>query len=130
MFGKKKCKILKEIRRKIAEENDIPYITHGCTHQGECSGTCPRCEQELRELEHALQKRQRLGKAVAVTAVAAGISLSMAGCVEPRQEDQRSGEVEASVSVTSETVTVELLGEYTELDFQRGGDDAAESDAP
>lgn len=130
MFGKKKCKILKEIRRKIAEENDIPYITRECTHRGECSGTCPRCEQELRELERALQKRQRLGKAVAVTAVAAGISLSMAGCVEPRQEDQRSGEVEASVSAPPETDTVELLGEYSESDFQRGGDDAAESDAP
>ena len=50
MFGKKKCKILKEIRKKIAEENDIPYVTRECTHKGECSGTCPRCEQELREL--------------------------------------------------------------------------------
>ena len=130
MFGKKKCKILKEIRRKIAEENDIPYITRECTHQGECSGTCPRCEQELRELERALQKRQRLGKAVVVTAVAAGISLSMAGCVEPRQDDQRSGTVEASVASPSESDTVELLGEYNESDFQRSDDDAAESDAP
>ena len=65
-----------------------------------------------------------------MTAVAAGISLSMAGCVEPRQDDQLSGEVEASVSAPPETDTVELLGEYSEPDFQRGGDDAAESDAP
>ena len=27
MLGKAKCKILKEIRQKIADENDIPYVT-------------------------------------------------------------------------------------------------------
>ena len=43
MLGKKKCRILKEIRQKIADENDIPYVTHECKFQGECKGTCPRC---------------------------------------------------------------------------------------
>ena len=47
MLGKKKCRILKEIRQKIADENDIPYVTHECKFQGECKGTCPRCESEL-----------------------------------------------------------------------------------
>ena len=48
MLGKKKCRILKEIRQKIADENDIPYVTHECKFQGECEGTCPRCESELK----------------------------------------------------------------------------------
>ena len=44
MFGKEKCRILKEIRQKIADENEIPYVTQECHHQGNCSGTCPRCD--------------------------------------------------------------------------------------
>ena len=99
MFGKKKCKILKEIRKKISEENDIPYVTSECTHKGECSGTCPRCEQELRELERQLELRRRMGKAVAVSAVAAGIALNMSGCVEPKIDDSIAGLVQNTESV-------------------------------
>ena len=80
MKGKNKCKILKEIRQRIADENDIPYLTRECTYQGECSGTCPKCEAELRYLEQELEKRRSLGKAVAVAAVAAGLSLSLSAC--------------------------------------------------
>ena len=81
MKGKNKCKILKEIRQKIADENDIPYVTRECTYQGECKGTCPKCEAELRYLEQELEKRRRLGKTVAVAAVAAGLSMTLSACV-------------------------------------------------
>ena len=80
MKGKNKCKILKEIRQKIADENDIPYVTRECSYQGECRGTCPKCEAELRYLEQELEKRRRLGKTVAVAAVAAGLSLTLTAC--------------------------------------------------
>ena len=81
MKGKNKCKILKQIRQKIADENDIPYVTRECSYQGECKGTCPKCESELRYLEQELEKRRRLGKSVAVAAVAASLSLGLNGCV-------------------------------------------------
>ena len=81
MKGKNKCKILKQIRQRIADENDIPYVTRECSYQGECRGTCPKCEAELRYLERELEKRRSLGKAVAVAAVAAGLSLSLTACV-------------------------------------------------
>ncbi len=55
MLGRAKCKILKEIRQTIADENDIPYVTRECTYQGDCSGTCPKCESELRYLEQELE---------------------------------------------------------------------------
>lgn len=80
MLGKQKCKILKEIRQRIADENEIPYVTRECRYQGECSGTCPRCESELRYLEQQLALRASLGKRVAVTALCAGMALSSAGC--------------------------------------------------
>ena len=57
MRGKQKCRILKDIRRRIAEENDIPFVTRECGFQGECRGTCPRCESELRYLEQQLERR-------------------------------------------------------------------------
>ena len=69
--GKQTCKILKEIRKQIAEENDIELVVSECTYQGDCLGTCPKCEAEVRYLERELEKRQRMGKA----AVFAGMSL-------------------------------------------------------
>ncbi|MCQ2303421.1 MAG: hypothetical protein MJZ97_00300 [Bacteroidales bacterium] len=64
--GKQTCKILKEIRKQIAAENDIELVVSECTYQGDCLGTCPKCEAEVRYLERELEKRQRLGKAVAI----------------------------------------------------------------
>ena len=69
--GKQTCKILKEIRQQIALENDIELVTSECTHKGDCAGTCPKCEAEVRDLERELEKRQRLAK----VAVFAGLSL-------------------------------------------------------
>lgn len=80
MTGKNKCKILKEIRSKIAKENDIPFITKECTYQGQCKGTCPKCEQELVYLEQQLAKRRQLGKMVTVSALALGMTLGSVGC--------------------------------------------------
>ena len=55
MKGKKRCKILKEIRQQIAQNNDIEFITSECKHQGDCPGTCPKCEAEVRYLERELE---------------------------------------------------------------------------
>ena len=73
--GKQTCKILKEIRKQIAVENDIALVVSECTYQGDCKGTCPKCEAEVRYLERELEKRQKLGKA----AVVAGLSVGLLG---------------------------------------------------
>ena len=80
MKGKAKCKLLKQIRRKIAEENDISYVTSECKYQGDCSGTCPKCEAEVRYLEDELRKRQNAGKAIAVAGIAAAMVVTASGC--------------------------------------------------
>lgn len=80
MNGKSKCKILKDIRRQIAVQNDIEYVTSECKYQGECSGTCPKCEAEVRYLEEQLRKRQLAGKAIAVAGIAAALVVTAAGC--------------------------------------------------
>ena len=73
--GKQTCKILKEIRKQIAAENDIKLVIEECTYQGDCIGTCPKCEEEVRYLERELEKRQRMGKA----AIVAGLSVGLLG---------------------------------------------------
>ena len=82
-YGKEKCRILKQIRAEIARENDIEWVVSECKHKGNCKGTCPKCEQEVRQLEAALAKREALGKTVAVVGISASIALSVTGCVNP-----------------------------------------------
>lgn len=79
--GKKKCEILKTIRCQVAKKNGIPYTYTECTYQGECRGTCPKCEEELRYLTRELEKLKKSGKQVAVAGVAAAvIATTAAGC--------------------------------------------------
>lgn len=80
MRGKEKCKALKEIRRQIAEKNDIPFAVSQCTHQGDCKGTCPKCEAELAYLEKELALRSKLGKSIAVAGISIGICAGLTGC--------------------------------------------------
>lgn len=80
MRGKEKCKALKEIRSRIAKENDIEYAVSECTYQGECKGTCPKCEAELRYLEKELEIRKNLGKAVAVAGISLGACSTLTAC--------------------------------------------------
>lgn len=82
--GKNRCEYLKEVRRRIATENDIPLEQRECTFKGECSGTCPFCEAEMRYLEKELHKRRTLGKAVTVAGIALS-SVVMNACYTPTQ---------------------------------------------
>ena len=77
--GKQTCKILKEIRRQIAEANGIEFATSECRYKGDCLGTCPKCEAEVRYLEQQLRSRSLAGKAVAIAGISAGMIL-MSGC--------------------------------------------------
>ena len=78
--GKQTCKILKEIRKQIAADNDIELVVSECTYQGDCLGTCPKCEAEVRYLERELEKRQRLGRAAVFAGMSLGTLLTAAAC--------------------------------------------------
>ena len=98
MIGKSKCRILKEIRQRIADENEIPYVTQECHFKGECSGTCPRCESELRYLEQQLSLRASMGKRVAVAALCAGMALSAAGCGPQKRATSNPEEIAGGIT--------------------------------
>ncbi len=78
MLGKQKCRILREIRKEIAKNNDIEYVTAECTFKGNCRGTCPKCESEVLYLEKELEKRRNLGKNVTLAGISAVMTLAAA----------------------------------------------------
>ena len=71
--GRDICNTLKAIRKQIADANGIDYSPEECHFTGECKGTCPKCEQDVRYLEHELRLRLEAGKAIKVAGVALGI---------------------------------------------------------
>ena len=79
-YGKEKCKALKQIRKQIADNNDINYVIEECKHKGKCKGTCPKCEAEVRYLERELEKRRLSGKKVAIAGVSVGIAATFSAC--------------------------------------------------
>lgn len=116
MKGKGKCKILKDIRRKIAEENGIDYVTTECKYQGDCTGTCPKCESEVRYLEAELEKRRSAGKAVLVAGIAASMVVGMPGCAASETPAgtspvQPSTELTQPLPSQSDPTHVEEVGE-------------------
>ena len=71
--GKSTCKLLKDIRQQIADANGISYQPKECQHKGNCAGTCPACEEEIRYLERELKARKGNGFGMKVAGIAAGI---------------------------------------------------------
>ena len=99
MNGKSKCKILKQIRQQIADSNDIPFVVSECRYQGDCKGTCPRCEEELRYLESELAKRQALGKAIVAAGLAATLAVTSAGCTNLKEEIEDILQMETTAGI-------------------------------
>ena len=71
--GKSTCKLLKSIRQQIADANGISYQPKECHYEGDCAGTCPACEEEIRYLERELKARKGNGFGMKVAGIAAGI---------------------------------------------------------
>ena len=122
--GKNICKVLKDVRRKVARENDIPLEIPECTFDGECRGTCPRCETEVRYLEQELRKRKSLGKAVTIAGIALS-SMVAAGC-SPKQSPgeptlPQNTPVEETAVAKTDTVAKDTLPKEEPDEVQYNG---------
>ena len=91
-YGKRKCEFLKSIRKRIADENNIPYTPNCCTHEGDCRGTCPACESEVRYLETQLTVRRLAGEVVKIVGLSSVVSLS--ACSSPSAPEASSPSTE------------------------------------
>lgn len=61
MNGKEKCTLLKSIRVRIAELNNIAYVPHPCNNTEDCNGTCQICDAESRWLLHTMKEMELKG---------------------------------------------------------------------
>ena len=97
------CDELKRVRLELAKANGIDYNPTVCNHQGECSGTCPKCEAELAELTRQIKEKKSakvIGVAplkIVATAVVAS-TLALASC---QDGDMEEGDVEVPQSDTT-----------------------------
>ncbi len=115
---KERCKELKQIRAKMAEDLGIDLHQRECTYEGYCSGTCPKCKSEEIQINAALLKRQLeeaniKGRVMAagLTAVAA-VSLTGCGMHEIQYEGGISGIEEPEV-LEGDTVLLDQNDETT-----------------
>ncbi len=114
MKGKSKCKILKSIRKEIARKNDIEYITSECKYKGDCLGTCPKCEAEVRYLEEELKKRKAAGKQVAVAGIAAAFVVGGTSCDVIEAFNPIQGDMAPPPESSMEMVAGEMPSEISE----------------
>ncbi len=91
--GKRICRTLKELRKRIADANDIPYEIEECPHKGDCPGTCPICESEVHYLMDAIDKRDIEGKPVIVEGLMSEEELRKVFAIDPTA-DHNPGDYE------------------------------------
>lgn len=115
--GKSTCKVLKDIRQKIADANGIRYVPKECNFKGECKGTCPACEAEISYLEDELRRKQRNGFAVKIGGIAAGLCAMV---VPAQVEAQNINKDSLKTSVPQ----VNALDSVAVKDLSEGAEDA------
>ena len=117
MTGKQKCAILRQIKRDIAAKNDISMTITECRHQGNCPGTCPKCESEVEELEKALDARRKSGRQVVIAGISAGlIAANCVACGDPfGARTEFSGDIQAESTTDAKETTAP---DETEIELQ------------
>ena len=105
--GKSICATLKQVRKCVADTNGIVYTPKECHFEGDCNGTCPACEAEVRYLEHQLNLLRKAGKAVTVMGVALGITLTT-GCKQTNNPKALQ-ETQDSVQTNENQITTGLV---------------------
>ena len=101
--GKEVCLILKGIRQKIADANGISYQPKECHHKGDCTGTCPACEEEIRYLERELKARKGNGFGMKVAGIAAGICATVIPMTAAAQSVKPDSTANLPVQTTKKT---------------------------
>lgn len=107
--GKKICNQLKDIRRDIAKQNGIALDIPECTYQGECSGSCPRCDAELQYLEREITNRSKLGKVAAMAGMAVGLTAGGQAVTAQDIKDQLRGDVPNVIRIFDSCLVVGTL---------------------
>ena len=119
--GKYICNALKAIRLDIARANGIEYAPKACDHQGDCAGTCPACEREMRYLEREIARKRSMGKA----ALVAGVSLALSSLSAMAAGIPSIDSYSCHSQVCDTTKRAQVFGEiHEQMPYFRGGERA------
>lgn len=123
--GKYICNTLKAIRLDIARANGIEYVPTKCSHDGECAGTCPACESEMRYLEREIARKRSMGKAALVAGLSLAVSSLTAIAGTPVSSEALSSSHSTLSQVNDTTHREEIFGDVSIQNPQfRGGERA------
>ena len=65
MNGIERCVLFREIRKRLCENNGIPYLEEHCpTPNKNCIGTCPECDHWLERLNAHLEIKRQNGETI------------------------------------------------------------------
>lgn len=127
--GKHICNTLKQVRLDIARTNGIKYTPRECHLEGDCSGTCPACENEMRYLEREIARRHSHGKAALVAGVSIGLmSFTATSCnpLNKADNDVLQGEVElvedscaAADSTSNKSIESIVIADTADSDYDQ-----------
>lgn len=136
--GKRKCETLKDIRRKIAESEGIKYAPAKCNHEGDCPGTCPRCEAEVEYLEREIARKHgrafRPAAAAAAAVVGGLLTASMLSSCNSCGQERIYGAIPPDdtlegVAVACDSVDSAMVGQEISVDVCIGEGDSTRYDA-
>ena len=122
--GKHICDTLKQIRLDIARANGIEYAPRECHHEGDCAGTCPACESEMRYLEREIARRRSMGRVALVAGVSLGLAGSPAMAGKSASHSAMTQEQDIQASDTTMRYQVVGMAPYDEMPRFPGGDQA------
>lgn len=91
--GRKICDTLRDIRRKIAAANGIPFETKDCHATRPCRGTCPVCDEEINYLNEQIRNKQLMGEEIILDGLGED-DVKKAGCdIDPDGEEIMVGNI-------------------------------------
>ena len=116
MNGKARCAQLKKIRQEIARRNDIHLEIKACDYEGDCAGTCPACDAEVRYLEDMLERRRAAGLPIELKDI-----IILSGSLESMQflNDQTIKWL-SDLSARVEDFVVDIAGGISSTDYMEG----------
>ena len=123
--GKYICNALKAIRLDIARANGIEYAPKACGHQGDCAGTCPACESEMRYLEREIARKRSMGKAALVAGVSLALSSLSAMAAGTPSSEAMMPSYGGQSQVCDTTKRAQVFGEiHEQMPYFHGGERA------
>ena len=91
--GKSLCNTMRDIRKKIAKANNIPFESVECHNSGPCRGTCPACDAEIKYLNEQIEEKLERGERIRLAGIAKD-DIKKAGCeIYPEEKEVSEGSI-------------------------------------